>query len=229
MKNKKDYIGISAGELILFIVYIIAVTVLKEEHNMSFFLGCGFVTAAFVIQAAVNYMLAAKHRSIKDYFFNLPILNISGVYLFVEIIAATLLIFFNISTKVGFVVQIIIMAIFMVLIISGFAQKDLLQRQEEKREDLTGRLRDLASEIKALSVYADDPEMKKRLSELSETAGYSVPCSDERIESVEGEIRLNLEILKNAVEHKNTEKAYQTIKVLAELFDKRNAVAKTLK
>ena len=229
MKNKKDYLGILAGELIIYIGYIIAVAVLKEEHNATFFMGCGFVTVAFAVQVAVNCMLASKYRSIRDYFFNLPIHNISGVYLFVEILAATVIIFLNVNTKIGFVVQIIILTIFMVLIISGFAQKDILQTQEAKREELTGGLRELEREIKALNVYTDDPEIKKLLSELSEIARYGVPCSDERVASTEAEIRLSLDILKDAVKYKNAEKARETIKVLEELFDKRNTLAKTLR
>ena len=210
MKNKKDYLGILAGELIIYIGYIIAVAVLKEEHNATFFMGCGFVTVAFAVQVAVNCMLASKYRSIRDYFFNLPIHNISGVYLFVEILAATVIIFLNVNT-------------------TGFAQKDILQTQEAKREELTGGLRELEREIKALNVYTDDPEIKKLLSELSEIARYGVPCSDERVASAEAEIRLSLDILKDAVKYKNAEKARETIKVLEELFDKRNTLAKTLR
>ena len=106
----------------------------KQNHDITFWICCGFVSIATVIQWSIDYKLLIHQMNLKDYFFDFPVIYISAFYLLVEMIAASVLMGIGATETVCFVIQSILLTIFIILFISGILQRNSLKQQDEQIE-----------------------------------------------------------------------------------------------
>lgn len=97
----------------------------------------------------------------KGLFFDFPVIYISAFYLLVEIIAASVLMGIGATETVCFVIQSILLTIFIILFISGILQRNSLKQQDEQIERMTGYLRDMEYRVKTMVNLSDDSEVQK--------------------------------------------------------------------
>ena len=167
MRDKKELIGISVVLGVIWSTYIVVATLLKQNHDITFWICCGFVSIATVIQWSIDYKLLIHQMNLKDYFFDFPVIYISAFYLLVEIIAASVLMGIGATETVCFVIQSILLTIFIILFISGILQRNSLKQQDEQIERMTGYLRDMEYRVKTMVNLSDDSEVQKKLIKLS--------------------------------------------------------------
>ena len=119
--------------------------------------------------------------NLKDYFFDFPVIYISAFYLLVEMIAASVLMGIGATETVCFVIQSILLTIFIILFISGILQRNSLKQQDEQIERMTGYLRDMEYRVKTMVNLSDDSEVQKKLIKLFRGNTAVSPSSDIRI------------------------------------------------
>ena len=83
MRDKKELIGISVVLGVIWSTYIVVATLLKQNHDITFWICCGFVSIATVIQWSIDYKLLIHQMNLKDYFFDFPVIYISA-FLFIS-------------------------------------------------------------------------------------------------------------------------------------------------
>ena len=229
MRDKKELIGISVVLGVIWSTYIVVATLLKQNHDITFWICCGFVSIATVIQWSIDYKLLIHQMNLKDYFFDFPVIYISAFYLLVEIIAASVLMGIGATETVCFVIQSILLTIFIILFISGILQRTSLKQQDEQIERMTGYLRDMEYRVKTMVNLSDDSEVQKKLIKLSEEIRFSIPSSDIRISDINKEILQGLDDLEKNIKTGNIAETKIVIKQIFQLIEKRNEKAKKLK
>ena len=220
--KRKNTIGIALIYVILLGVFnLLVFTIFKTRTNV-FWLSYAFMTLAFVVQI-ISMFLAFKPADVETAFFGIPLASFSIYYLCAELVIGAL---FMIYQRAGFtlalVIQIIVLAAFLVIAIISVMSRDTVQQIGENIRENVSNLKSVLVDVELMRDSCTDPELKESLRRLSETIKYSDPMSNDSVTTIEQNIMRKLSELRVSIDDGQYEDAKQVCAAVERLYIERN-------
>ena len=179
------------------------------------------MTFAFVVQI-LSMFLSLEQQMLKQRF-GIPLASFSIFYLIAElVIGALFMIFQQASVTLALVIQIVVLAVFLIVAIISLLARDTVQEMGSNIKEKVADLRSVLIDVEMMRDGCADPELKEKLRKLSETIKYSDPMSNEAIEGVEQRIQRKVSELRVYLDDNQIADATQACKELEMLYIERN-------
>lgn len=216
---------------ILLIVYNVLAFAIPFAKTSVFFVCYAFSMAAILMQIYVITLAFRRGDGILSKFYGFPIAKIGVIYL-----AAQLILGF-IFMAVGRIVPVWIpLAIFVLMLgtaalgmIAADAARDEVVLQDEKVEKRTSVIRTLYSRCNALVSINNVPEVSVSLKRLADNLHYSDPVSSDSLSEIETQLSECVDLLKTAVEKKNSLEITALCDSAERILHQRNELCKIAK
>lgn len=225
----KNTVGIALIYVILLGVFnLLAFTVFKERSDV-FWLSYSFITVAFVVQI-VSMLLAFKTADIETSFLGVPLASFSVFYLCAEIVIGFIfMIFQQANFTLALVIQLILLAAFLVIAIVSLLSRDTLLEINEGIKENVLELKLVLTDVEMLRDSCGDPELKEKLRKLAQTIQYSDPMTHDAVSEIEQRIKSKVFELRAYVENGMTDDASQACRDIEMLCIERNKKLKLVK
>ena len=227
-KSFKYYIVVWGLLLALFnlITFIVPNPPNPAKFTESFWIGYGFVMAAFVGQL-VCAGIAFRHDERSLVFYNLSLLSSSFAGLVATFIAGIICMI----TPVPYWISVVICAIVLVLnAITVIKVKVAINISVDKKiKEQTFFIKSLTVDAETLEARANDDYIKAECRKVAEALRYSDPMSSDALASVESQITVRFADLSAAVAENDKAKTTAIAKDLLVLIGDRNKKCKLLK
>lgn len=226
MKNNnsktKNAVGAGLIYLILLGVFNLLVFTIFKNHTNVFWLSYGFMTIAFVVQI-ISMFLSFKTADVEAAFFGIPLASFSIFYLCAALVVGALfMIFQKASFTLALVIQILILAAFLIIAIISLLARDTVKEVSDSIKTNVSTLKSVLVDIEMLSGSCSDPELKESLRKLSETIKYSDPMTNETVASVEQRIMRKVSELRINIDDNQIDDAKLACAELEKLYIERN-------
>lgn len=226
---KKSWIMTAVIYAIIFAVFNLLVFVIVNKKNEVFWMSYVFMCIAFVVQI-VSMLLALRSLETETVFMGIPLASLSLYYFFAAIFAGAVFMFFqNAPFKLALVLQVLILAIYVVIAIMALMSRNVVQDVNDNLKENVEAIKTLAVDVDVFIPQVNDPALKKSLKKVSETIKYSDPMSNAAVADIEEQIMQTVNELRINIENSRNEEAIQTCKDLEVLFLQRNSLLKATK
>lgn len=230
-KGIKFYLPCWAIVLIVFnvITFAVPITVNVNKFTPSFWIGYAFITLMFIAQLACSIVFFKQDSNDKR-FLNIPVISLSYTALLVSIIvgAVAMAVPF-IPYWVGIILDVLVVAFYVIAIISSKAAADTIGKVDEKIKTQTFFIKSLTVDAESLLNQSKSDETKIIAKKVYEAIRYSDPMSNEALSPVESQITIKFNELSNAVIEDNKPLAETLGNELIILVNDRNKKCKLLK
>ena len=224
MKNNKTKNTVAFGLIyvILLGVFNLLVFTISKSRNDVFWLSYGFMTLAFVVQI-VSMFMSFKSADVETAFFGIPLASFSVFYLGAELVIGALFMIFQMaSLTLALVIQVLVLAVFLIIAIISLLSRDTVQQISDNVKEHVSNLKSVLVDIEMLMDGCTDPELKASLRKLSETVKYSDPISNEAVADVEQRIMRKISELRINIDDNQIADAKQSCADLERLYVERN-------
>lgn len=223
MKKQKNLLLTGLIYAILFGVFNLLVFVIFKNRTNVFWLSYSFMTLAFIVQFASLFMSFFKKSDVETIFFGIPLVSFSVYYLVAELCVGTIfMIFQEVGSTIPLVIQVLILAAFLVVGIIAIMARDAVQEIGDTVKEKVVQLKSVRVDVELLLESCADPDLKSKLRKLSETIKYSDPMTTEAIADVEQRIQQKVSELRIYCENNEAEEAKKTCSALEMLYVERN-------
>ena len=225
MKNLKATILGYLSILITFILFSAIAFALPVNRDNTFWILYSFTSIAIIVQTYIWNISFKNSTSLKSKFFGLPIANVGGIYLILQLIVfARLISIPNFPDWLSFIICAFLFGITLLIVIGAEAARSEILRVEEKVNNKISFIKNLQLELNLLISKEEDSEIKAALQNLEEAIKFSDPMSDENCLKIEEEIKLKIKSLSDAFENK--ERKLLMINEIDNLIKERNLKTK---
>lgn len=224
MKNNKAKNTVAFGLIyvILLGVFNLLVFTISKSRNDVFWLSYGFMTLAFVVQI-VSMFMSFKSADVETAFFGIPLASFSVFYLCAELVIGALFMIFQMASfTLALVIQVLVLAVFLIIAIISLLSRDTVQQISDNVKEHVSNLKSVLVDIEMLMDGCTDPEIKADLRKLSETVKYSDPISNEAVADVEQRIMRKISELRINIDDNQIADAKQSCADLERLYVERN-------
>jgi hypothetical protein len=187
-KNKALMLLIAAS--VLAIYNLVVFSVFSTESNV-FWPAWAFAMSGLLLSfGVIAYCIVKKSATLKDVFFNWPLIYVSVGYA-----AAQIAMSFIALAKLGSnpvaanLSQAALLALYAILSASAVIGGNIAENIDKKQRETTFFIKDLTSDIERLAARVKDTAARNKIQELYETARYSDPMSHELLSPLESAIR----------------------------------------
>lgn len=226
---KKSWIMTAVIYAIIFAVFNLLVFVIANEKNGVFWMSYAFMCIAFIVQIA-SMLLALRSLETETVFMGIPLASLSLYYFFAAIFVGAVCMFFqNAPFKLALVLQILILAIYVVIAIMALMSRNVVQDVNDNLKENVEAIKTLVVDVDVFIPQVNDPSLKKSLKKLSETIKYSDPMSNAAVADIEEQIMQTVNELRINIENSRNAEAIQTCKDIEVLFMQRNSLLKATK
>lgn len=188
-----------------------------------------FMCIAFIVQIA-SMLLALRSLETETVFMGIPLASLSLYYFFAAIFVGAVFMFFqNAPFKLALVLQILILAIYVVIAIMALMSRNVVQDVNDNLKENVEAIKTLVVDVDVFIPQVNDPSLKKSLKKLSETIKYSDPMSNAAVADIEEQIMQTVNELRINIENSRNAEAIQTCKDIEVLFMQRNSLLKATK
>ena len=188
-----------------------------------------FMCIAFIVQIA-SMLLALRSLETETVFMGIPLASLSLYYFFAAIFVGAVFMFFqNAPFKLALVLQILILAIYVVVAIMALMSRNVVQDVNDNLKENVEAIKTLVVDVDVFIPQVNDPSLKKSLKKLSETIKYSDPMSNAAVADIEEQIMQTVNELRINIENSRNAEAIQTCKDIEVLFMQRNSLLKATK
>jgi len=227
LKNNK-LIGIIATIIVL-AVYNVVVFVLVDDKERMFVISYIFTMIALVLPLIIQIIQYSKEQTQKSIFLKLSLYVVIFIYIVVQLIAGTGFMFLpDEQYKVSLIFQIIILALFAIMMLSTLFVKNVVEDLEGNVAEKRFYIKSLEADIQSMADRTEDALLKKGLKNLTDAIKYSDPMSHDSLSPLEHKIaRLVAELETDISSHPET--ASLKIKEIELAISERNRKIKILK
>lgn len=231
-KGFKYYVIIWAILLALFnVVCFVSPT---EVAGMTKFSGAFWTGYAFITLSFIGQLICAgfsfKETDNKKFFLNIPLISISYTTLIITLIfGAICMAVPDLPNWVGIILCFVILAFGAISVIKAKAAAEAVSSVEEKVKSKTAFIKLLATNAQNLLNRANAPMLKEKCKKVYEALRYSDPVSSEQLNELETQIKVEFDLLTDAVLSDDLDKTESSVKELLNLISERNNKAKLLK
>ena len=222
MKKEKATISIGLIYVILLGVFNLLVFTIFKTRTSVFWLSYTFMTIAFIVQI-VSMFLSFKTADVEAAFFGIPLASFSIYYLCASlVVGAAFMIFQNAGFTLAMVIQVLILAAFLIVAIISLLARDTVQAIGDNVKQNVTNLKSVLVDVEILASSCTDPELKQALNKLVDTVKYSDPMSTAAIELVEQRIMRKISELRVSMDNNQIPDALRVCKDLEMLYVERN-------
>lgn len=215
-------IGIAVIYAVLIGVFNILVFTIFQTRTNVFWISYGFMTLSFVVQI-VSILLSIKTTDAETAFYGIPLASLSVYYLCAALGTGLLfMIFQETGAVLALVIQILILAIFLMVAVIALMARDTVQEISDNIKENVSALKSVVVDIEMMGESCEDPEVKTALRRLSETVKYSDPITNEAVADVEQRIMRKVSELRLSLDDHHTADAIQACKDMERLYVERN-------
>ncbi|MDR0518579.1 MAG: hypothetical protein LBG82_00775 [Clostridiales Family XIII bacterium] len=159
-------------------IYNVIAFFLIDSHDRVFWISYAFTMIAIVMPIIIQLRLFTTGAYPKKVFLGLPIVIAAFIYLVVQMAAGfALMLLPDGLYKVSVIVQLIVLAVFLVFALSALMVKNNAEAVEAKISEKRFFVSSLVVELQGLADRADDPLQRKKLKALAEAVRFSDPMS----------------------------------------------------
>lgn len=178
---------------IAFITYNVLLFIIFkfEDHGGAFWCSYAFMLAAFFLSVGCGFALKSRHNQPRDWFMGYPIVKHCTVYLIIEFVLSLLFMILDASDcnwLVAFAIQFLLLAVFSVLILSGFFVKQVVEQIDANIKAKTSRLKLLQVDVEMIAESSANMEIKMAYAKLAEEIRFSDPMSSDALYDLEQQI-----------------------------------------
>lgn len=229
MKQNKNKVMIGIIYAIVFVVYNIVVFTLFRAKTPVFWISYLLVVLAFVLHF-ITTRLAFRDSAIETSFYGIPLASISTFYLLAQIGVSIIFIIFQQMfsgtgiTKAAVVIQVVMLAIFIVVAIIAIMSRDAVQAVNDTVREKVTTHKTTLFQIEMIRDTTTHPELKNAVGKLVETVKYSDPITNESIADVDARIEYTLNELRVYSDANQTQEALAAVKDLELMYLERNRI-----
>ena len=132
------------------------------------------------------------------------------------------MIFQNAGFTLAMVIQVLILAAFLIVAITSLLARDTVQAIGDNVKQNVTNLKSVLVDVEMLASSCTDPELKQALNKLVDTVKYSDPMSTAAIELVEQRIMRKISELRVSMDNNQIPDALRACKDLEMLYVERN-------
>lgn len=222
MKNKFNFVLIN---IIACVALIAVCSAFAKSYNPLFFASIAFLILAFIEETVI--CVKAFGETKEQYLLGLPAKYFSGLYVLVQSVFCLFFILVrNDNFRLGFIVELLWLAVFSIFILIAFMGKNTLIQKTEDRKSQKSNMIAISAKINGIEAMTEDRELKKAIRIIYENAKMSNPLFNNALFEVESEINNMVNELEKNIADK--EKANELIKEIKILINKRENICKGL-
>ena len=231
-KNKLNtYLILGIITILFNILYF--VIPFDKENIATFWVNYG----CFMLMLLVQFMIfGCKNKSLKSAqskLLKLPVLLVDLGYIAVQIVSLLVLTIINafvsINVLIPMLVNVVVLALFLVMFISTNATVDIIIDNNKKLEENKIFINELKVDISTFYNKVNEKELKDKIYELKEIIDYSDPVSSEDLLEIEDRIDMKYSSLKNNYSDKDYKAVLKNIDELVIMMQERNKLCKLYK
>ncbi len=224
MKQNKNRVLIGILYAVIIAMVNVLIFVIFKKHTDVFWISYGFLILAFIVQI-ISMLLSFRDSSkIEAIFFGIPLASFSIYYLFVALIVGIIfMIFQGASTTLAIVLQLIVLASYLVIAIVSLMARDIAEDGISNIKEKVTRWKTINNDTELLYKVCEDPELKVKLRKLNETIKYSDPISNSSVEDIERRLCSKISELRVYHENDKVEEAKKACSELELLCIERNS------
>lgn len=228
MKNKRVFIGVCFG--VIFALYNVLVFAFSDNFTTVFWFAYGFTILAFVLQIVGFFISYGRKTTSDSIFFGISQTLIGMIYLCVQVVIGSIfMIFADMSLKVANIIQIIILAFYIVVYFAALFAKNAVTDIEDKTKEKLLFIKLLEDDVIALREKATEPVLITRLEKLAELIKYSDPMSHPSLALIEKKITNMMAQLTDKVQNGKMTEVNDLCDEIECLITDRNRKCKILK
>lgn len=205
---KKNTVRGAAAGLILLAAFHVIVFAIPFVHNGAFWLSYVFGLLAFGVLGAAAWMGAMKGEGVRSRFYGFPILRLGAVYFAAQMVLGLIVMAVGvIPAWAAVIVYAILLGAAALGLIAADAMREEIQRQDVVLKKNTSMMLALRSKAGTLPGLADNAELKKSLTALSEAFRFSDPVSGDSLAEIEQDLKSLLDELQKSLLEKDSASA----------------------
>ncbi|MCL2108016.1 MAG: hypothetical protein FWH20_01545 [Oscillospiraceae bacterium] len=222
MQKQKNLVLTGVIYAVLIGVYNMLIFIIFNNFSGVFWLSYSFSMLAFALQIT-SMFFAFRKADIETAFFGMPLFSFSVFYLSSQLCVGLVFMFLQrIGMTIAAVVQILMLAAFLVVAIIAIMARDTVQNISENYKQNIVRHKSANVDVDVLLDACTDAELKQKLRKLSETIKYSDPMTNEAVADVEERIQQKVSQLRDYFGNGETEQAMKACSALELLYVERN-------
>jgi hypothetical protein len=190
MTGKNKALMLLVAVSVLTIYNFIVFSIFSAESNV-FWPAWAFTMFGLLLSLGViAYCIGEKSATLKDVFFNWPLIYVSLGYAIAQIaLSFTALAALESIPVAANLSQAVLLALYVILSASAVIGGNVAENIDKKQRETTFFIKDLTSDIERMAARVKDTAARNKIQELYEAARYSDPMSHEMLAQVESEIR----------------------------------------
>lgn len=219
-------IGFITYNIILFIICGFS------DHGASFWISYAFMLVALATFAVSALAIKTNDTLPKGWLLNYPVLKHCTIYAIAELAVSTLFIgldYADCHWAIALVAQLVLFAVFAVIIISNFSAKQMINEVHLETSVKASKMKLLQTEVEAIVRSAATPEVATAYTKLAEQIRFSDPMSSDALNGLDSQIELAIGQAKTFVSMNNVEASLNICKTISDMIIDRNTKCKILK
>lgn len=162
------------------------------EKNIAFVIVLVFSLSAILAQIYTVHTVMKSQLSVKDRVYDFPMIRVSVLYLFIQLLASVLTVGF--CAKIPVFAAIIIEIVILVIAVMAFyavkvTQNEILRQDAQLKKELS-KMEELQTRINLLISQCEEKQIRDMIQSLSEEVRYSNPISRDISEEIEEELEV---------------------------------------
>ena len=206
------------------ILYNVVTLLIPFEKNANFWISFAFSNLAIIAQVIFGIISLKNSSKMRDKFYSIPTLKISGIYLITQLILSVFfMIFSGIPYWINIIACVTVFEIALIILILVNLSKTTLQKIDDEITIKTNFIQKLNIDINSLEREEENEITKNALRTLSEKVRFSDPVSSTYLLDIENNIDAKVK------EFITAENKLYIVNEIDNLLAKRNELCKMMK
>ena len=224
--SKKSILWILLDLIFLAVFNAIFFVAIETKQPASVWISYGFIHFSYLMVIATPLLI---RKSSSASVFGFSLYSISATYFFIEFVLGVIFILIKPeSYKFTLIVQIIIAAIYLIMLISHMIANEATADSIERQEAEVAYIRKATARVKPLVNAVNDKKAKKAVERAYDVLRSSPTRTDMSVYGLETEAMNKLEDLEDAVAAQNVDAIITVAMEIVSLMDERNRKLKIL-
>lgn len=210
--------------VIVFAVLNLIIFLFIKNRTNVFWMSYAFMVLAFAVQIG-SMLMAFRSVDTETVFMGIPLASLSFYYFFAATFTAVVFMIFSAApVKLAAILQILILAAYLVVAILALMGRNAVENVNETLKENVVAIRTMDAEVDTLIMQVADPTLKRSLQKLQSTIRYSDPMSNSAVTDIEQRIMQNMNALRVYTAGNQNQDAIQVCQDLEVLFVQRNNI-----
>jgi hypothetical protein len=227
MEKKTNRIIVICGFVLVFVVYSVCLLMLADLTKISLWIGYAFTLVAFLLGGAMLWFDKADPLDAKSYIYQVPLSRLCVTYdLITMVLGIILAVLPGKQIKIPFIVELIILAIFVILEVSCILEEKKVTGRMQKTDEKVVDLRLMESRLKTIANNCADAALEEKINLLAEDFHFSDPMSNEEVSGMDRALYGQISELQELIKNGDTMSALVHVQALENSLKERNRLCK---